>query len=64
MIKDMIEEIRLEKLNSESQVVLEEQQNAIRKIQLEETLHFIAQNKTAYLDYVLEEKEQEKVSFS
>ncbi|XP_051167349.1 dynein axonemal intermediate chain 7-like isoform X2 [Leptopilina boulardi] len=59
MIKDMIEEIRLEKLNSEIQVDLEEQQNAIRRIQLEETLLLIAQNTKSYEDYVLKEKELE-----
>ncbi|XP_043481152.1 dynein axonemal intermediate chain 7-like isoform X2 [Leptopilina heterotoma] len=59
MIKDMIEEIRLEKLNSENQVELEEKQNTIRRIQLEETLLLIAQNKKSFDDYVLEEKDIE-----
>lgn len=63
MIKDMIEEIRLEKLNSENQVELEEKQNTLRRIQLEETLLLIAQNKKSFEDYVLEEKDIENVSF-
>jgi len=38
IIKDMQEEIRLEKYNTERQILLEQREAAMRNVQLEETL--------------------------
>lgn len=62
MIKDMHEEIRIEKYNMESQALLEEQEAQMRKVQLEETLYMLRNYKDAFAKYVAVTEEKENVS--
>lgn len=66
MIKDMHEEIRLEKYNTERQVLLEEREAAMRKIQLEETLSVVHDYKSAFMKYLaaIEKEETVNIAFS
>ncbi|XP_011865165.1 PREDICTED: axonemal 84 kDa protein-like [Vollenhovia emeryi] len=58
MIKDMQEEIRLEKYNTERQVLLEEREAAMRKIQLEETLCMLHGYKSTFQKYLTATEEE------
>lgn len=62
MIKDMQEEIRLEKYNTERQIVIENQEAAMRDVQLEETWHLLRNFKSAFMEYVVDTEEQENVN--
>ncbi|XP_015116038.1 axonemal 84 kDa protein [Diachasma alloeum] len=60
MIKEMQEEIRLEKYNSERHLQLEIEQGAKRRIHLEKTCRVIHNNEKTYMDYVLKTTEEEE----
>lgn len=62
MIKDMHEEIRLEKYNMERQVLLEEQEAAMRKTQFEETRHTLCDYKDTFAEYIATTEEEENVN--
>lgn len=62
IIKDMHEQIRLEKYQAEKQALLEEQEAIMRKVQLEETLSVFHDYITAFLEYVEIVEEEENVS--
>ncbi|XP_077263011.1 dynein axonemal intermediate chain 7 homolog [Temnothorax americanus] len=59
MIKDMQEEIRLEKYNTERQILFEEQEAAMQKVQLEETLCVLHDYKNAFRKYLAAAEEEE-----
>ncbi|XP_011635025.1 axonemal 84 kDa protein-like [Pogonomyrmex barbatus] len=59
MIKDMQEEIRLEKYNTERQILLEEREAAMRKIQLEKTQFILHDYKNAFMKYLITVEEEE-----
>ncbi|XP_011255045.2 axonemal 84 kDa protein [Camponotus floridanus] len=59
MIKDMHEEIRMEKYNMERQALLEEQDAQMRKVQLEETQCVLRNYKDAFAKYVAVTEEEE-----
>ncbi|XP_067206119.1 dynein axonemal intermediate chain 7 homolog isoform X2 [Linepithema humile] len=59
MIKDMHEEIRLEKYNTEKQVLLEEREAEMRKVQLEETQFALYDCESAFMEYVTAAEEEE-----
>lgn len=61
MIKDMQEEIRLEKYNTERQVLLQEREAAMRKVQLEETLCILRDYKNAFKEYLTATEDEENV---
>jgi len=61
MIKDMHEEIRLEKYNTEKQVLLEEREAEMRKVQLKETQFALHDCKSAFMEYVTAAEEEENV---
>ncbi|XP_025153947.1 axonemal 84 kDa protein [Harpegnathos saltator] len=59
IIKDMHEEIRQEKYNAERQVLLDEKETAMRKVQLEKTWHALQDHESAFMEYVADaEKEK------
>ncbi|XP_024936813.1 protein CASC1 isoform X2 [Cephus cinctus] len=60
LIKEMHEEIRLEKINSEKQALLEEQQAAMRKMQLENTWYTVYDNDRAFMDYSIANNEHDE----
>ncbi|XP_028046208.1 axonemal 84 kDa protein [Monomorium pharaonis] len=60
MIKDMQEEIRLEKYNTERQILLEEQEATMRNVQLKETLFVLHDYKDAFIQYLTAAEEEEK----
>lgn len=62
MIKDMHEEIRMEKYNMERRVLLEEQEAQMRKAQLEETRYMLCNYKDAFAKYLAVTEEEENVS--
>jgi len=62
MIKDMQEEIRLEKYNTERQILLEEREAAMRNVQLEETLFVLQDYKNAFMKYLVAAEEEENVN--
>lgn len=62
MIKDMHEEIRMEKYNMERQALLEEQDAQMRKVQLEETQCVLRNYKDAFVKYVAVTEEEENVN--
>ncbi|XP_043500206.1 dynein axonemal intermediate chain 7 homolog isoform X3 [Polistes fuscatus] len=59
LIKNIQEEIRLERYNTEQEVLLEESQTVMRKIQLEKTRSVVHENKKAFMDHVLATEEKE-----
>ncbi|XP_072751665.1 LOW QUALITY PROTEIN: dynein axonemal intermediate chain 7 [Anoplolepis gracilipes] len=59
MIKDMHEEIRMEKYNLEKQALLEKQEAEMRKIQLEETQNVLRDYKNAFAKYIAATEEEE-----
>ncbi|XP_020291113.1 axonemal 84 kDa protein-like [Pseudomyrmex gracilis] len=59
MIKDMQEEIRLEKYNTEKQIVLEDQEAAMRDVQLKETWNLLHNYKSAFMEYVVDTEGEE-----
>ncbi|KYQ54968.1 Axonemal 84 kDa protein [Trachymyrmex zeteki] len=59
MIKDMQEEIRLEKYNTERQILLDEREAAMRKVQLEETLSVLHDYKSAFMKYLFASEKEE-----
>ncbi|XP_046821692.1 dynein axonemal intermediate chain 7 homolog [Vespa crabro] len=59
LIKDIQEEIHLEKYKAEQEILLEESQTAMRKIQLEETWFVTYENKKAFMDHVLATEKME-----
>lgn len=61
MIRDVQEEIRLEKYNAEQQVLLEEREAAMRDVQLEETRLVLRDHKSAFTEYVTAAEEEENV---
>lgn len=61
LIKDMHEEIRLEKYNTEKQVLLEEREAEMRKVQLEETQFALDDYKSAFMEYITAAEEEENV---
>lgn len=61
MIKDMQEEIRLEKYNMERQVLLEEQRAAMRTVQLKATYLVLNEYKNAFIRYVAAVETEENV---
>jgi len=62
MIKDMQERIRLEKYNMEKQILLDEREAAMRKVQLEETLSVLDDYKSAFMKYLVASEEEENVN--
>lgn len=62
MIKDMQEEIRLEKYNTERQILLDEREAAMRKVQLEETLSVLHDYKSAFMKYLFASEKEENVN--
>lgn len=62
MIKEMLEEIRLENYRAETQAQLEENESIERTNQLVKTWHIISQNEQAFMDYSLESKEEDEVN--
>ncbi|XP_011313857.1 axonemal 84 kDa protein-like isoform X2 [Fopius arisanus] len=60
MIKDMQEEIRLEKCNSERHLQVEIEQGGKRKAHLEETSRVIYNNEKTYMDYLVKSTEEEE----
>lgn len=62
MIKDMQEEIRLEKYNTERQIVLEDQEAAMRDVQLKETWDLLQHYKSAFMEYIVDTEEEENVN--
>lgn len=62
MIKDMQEEIRLETFNTNQQILLEEREAAMRKIQLEETLCVLHEYKSAFKKYLIAAEEEKNVN--
>lgn len=61
MIKDMQEEIRLEKYNTERQILLEEREAAMRKVQLEGTSCVLHDYKNIFKEYLAATEEEENV---
>ncbi|XP_011706894.1 PREDICTED: protein CASC1-like, partial [Wasmannia auropunctata] len=59
MIKDMQEEIRLEKYNTERQILLDDQEAAMQNVQLEETLFVLHDYKSAFIKYLAATEEEE-----
>ncbi|XP_070164198.1 dynein axonemal intermediate chain 7 isoform X3 [Polyergus mexicanus] len=59
MIKDMYEEIRLEKYNMERQALLEKQEAEMRKVQLEKTQDALRDYNDAFAEYVATVEEEE-----
>ncbi|XP_018377094.1 PREDICTED: axonemal 84 kDa protein-like [Trachymyrmex cornetzi] len=59
MIKDMQEEIRLEKYNTERQIFLDEREAAMRKVQLEKTLSVLHDYNSAFMKYLVASEEEE-----
>ncbi|KAM0732613.1 Dynein axonemal intermediate chain 7-like protein [Formica fusca] len=59
MIKDMYEEIRLDKYNMERQALLEEQEAEMRKVQLEKTQDALRDYKDAFAEYVAAAEDEE-----
>nr|KAF7425112.1 hypothetical protein H0235_007550 [Vespula pensylvanica] len=59
LIKDIQEEIHLERSKVEQEILLEESQTAMRKIQLEETCFVTHENKKAFADHVFATEEEE-----
>lgn len=64
MIKDMQEDIRLEKYNTEKQMLLEEREAAIQKVQLKETLCVLHDYKSAFKKYLIAAEEEKNVNIT
>jgi len=64
IIKDMQEEIRLEKYNTERQILLEEREAGMRNVQLEETLFVLQDYKNAFMKYLIAAEEEENVNIT
>lgn len=62
MIKDMHEEIRMEKYNMERQALLEEQEAQMRKVQLEKMQCVLRNYKDAFAKYVTATEKEENVN--
>lgn len=61
LIKEMQEEIRLAELNVQSQGQQDEEEAAKRRVQLEETWYSIYDQRKAFMDYAVKNKEEEEV---
>ncbi|XP_053595939.1 uncharacterized protein LOC103573796 isoform X4 [Microplitis demolitor] len=61
LIKDMLEEIRVEKFKSETEASIDEDEARKRKIHLEKTWHVITKNEQAFMEDALENKEEDEV---
>ncbi|KAK2583902.1 hypothetical protein KPH14_001173 [Odynerus spinipes] len=59
LIKDMYEEIRYEKEKTEDEILLEDNQAAMRKIQLEDTWFVVYENKKIFMDHIVATEEEE-----
>ncbi|EGI63404.1 Axonemal 84 kDa protein [Acromyrmex echinatior] len=59
MIEEIQEEIRLEKYNMERQILVDEREAAMRKVQLEETLSVLHDYKSAFIKYLIASEEEE-----
>ncbi|XP_018354810.1 PREDICTED: protein CASC1-like [Trachymyrmex septentrionalis] len=59
MIKDIQEEIRLEKYNTERQILLDKREAEMRKIQLEDTLSVLRDYKSVFMKYLVASEEEE-----
>ncbi|KAG7201519.1 hypothetical protein KM043_004271 [Ampulex compressa] len=59
LIKDMQEEIRLEKYNEERRILLDEEQASLRKVQLEETWFVLYDYKRAFTEHLVASEEEE-----
>lgn len=64
LIKDMQEEIRLEKYNTERQMLLDEREAGMRRVQLEETLCVLQDYKNAFRKYLTAAEEEENVNIT
>lgn len=62
MIRDMHEEIRLERQNAERQASLEKREAAMRDVQLAETHRVLGGHKNAFAEYVTFAEKEENVS--
>lgn len=62
LVKEMYEEIRLEKINSVKQVKEEAEAMILRKEQLQITWYVLYDNNRAFMDYQLDSKEMDAVS--
>ncbi|XP_014297583.1 uncharacterized protein LOC103573796 isoform X3 [Microplitis demolitor] len=60
LIKDMLEEIRVEKFKSETEASIDEDEARKRKIHLEKTWHVITKNEQAFMEDALENKEEDE----
>ncbi|CAG5080947.1 Similar to CFAP94: Dynein intermediate chain CFAP94 [Cotesia congregata] len=60
LIKDMLEEIRVEKFKSETEALIDEDEAKKRKVQLEKTWHVITKNEKAFMDDALLNKQEDK----
>lgn len=61
LIKDMLEEIRVEKFKSETEALIDEDEAKKRKVQLEKTWHVITKNEKAFMDDALLNKQEDEV---
>lgn len=61
IIKDMHEEIRLEKYNTERQMLLDEREAEMRKVQLEKTQIALHDCKSRFMEYVAAAEGEENV---
>ncbi|KAG5327383.1 AXP83 protein, partial [Pseudoatta argentina] len=59
MIEEVQEEIRLVKYITERQILLDEREAAMRKVQLEETLSVLHDYKSAFIKYLVASEEEE-----
>ncbi|KAG5330625.1 AXP83 protein, partial [Acromyrmex charruanus] len=59
MIEEVQEEIRLEKYITERQILLDEREAAMRKVQLEKTLSVLHDYKSAFIKYLVASEEEE-----
>lgn len=63
MIKEMLEEIRLENYRAEKQATIEEEEANKRKIQLENTWSLIQENEKKSMDDALNSQEDDEVNY-
>lgn len=61
MIKDMYEEIKFEKYNTERQALIEKQEGAMRTVQLKNTYLILNDYKNAFMKYITAAEEEENV---
>ncbi|XP_044586899.1 dynein axonemal intermediate chain 7-like isoform X2 [Cotesia glomerata] len=60
LIKDMLEEIRVEKFKTETEALIDEDEAKKRKVQLEKTWHVITKNEKAFMDDALLNKQEDE----